>query len=106
MVIFPEGTRTPNGDLQEGKPGIGMIVAEAKCPVIPAYIAGTFDVLPIGTSRLRLRPIDIHIGEPMTFRKLEGQEPKDYYRTVSETVMIRIAELGHVSAPSPVFVDK
>lgn len=106
VVIFPEGTRTPNGDLQEAKPGIGMIVAEAKCPVVPAYIAGTFEVLPIGTARLRLKPIGVHFGEPMTFPLLEGQEPKDYYHTVSKTVMLRIAELGHVSAPTPALVDK
>ena len=42
----------------------------------------------------------------MTFPLLEGQDPKDYYHTVSETVMTRIAELGRVSAPTPALVDK
>ncbi|GJL53707.1 MAG: hypothetical protein NPIRA02_08390 [Nitrospirales bacterium] len=100
VVIFPEGTRTPHGGLQEGKPGIGLILSEAQCPVVPAYIGGTFDVLPMGSARIRLSPIHIHFGEPMTFPYQEGQEPKDYYRTVSETVMSRIAELGQVTAPS------
>ncbi|GJL62481.1 MAG: 1-acyl-sn-glycerol-3-phosphate acyltransferase [Nitrospirales bacterium] len=100
VVIFPEGTRTPHGGLQEGKPGIGVILSEAQCPVVPAYISGTFDVLPMGSTRLRLKPIQIHFGEPMTFPYREGLEPKEYYRTVSHTVMTRIAELGQVSAPS------
>ncbi|WP_447970513.1 lysophospholipid acyltransferase family protein [Nitrospira sp. M1] len=100
VVIFPEGTRTPHGGLQEGKPGIGLILSEAQCPVVPAYIGGTFEVLPMGSARLRLKPIHIHFGEPMTFPYQEGEEPKAYYRTVSDAVMARIAELGQVSAPS------
>ncbi len=100
VVIFPEGTRTPHGGLQSGKPGIGVILAEVQCPVVPAYIAGTYEVLPIGSARLRCKPIEVNFGEPMTFPYVEGQEPKDYYHTVSEAVMARIAELGHVSTPA------
>ncbi len=100
VVIFPEGTRTPHGALQSGKPGIGVILAEVQCPVVPAYIAGTYDVLPIGSARLGLKPIAIYFGEPMTFPYEEGQDKKDYYHSVSAAVMNRIAELGHVSAPT------
>ena len=36
VVIFPEGSRTQEGHLHPGKPGIGVIVAETQCPVVPA----------------------------------------------------------------------
>ena len=93
VVIFPEGTRTPNGCLQDGKPGIGLILAQAQCPVVPAYIAGTYHVLPMGSFWLRLHPIEVCFGEPIVFPNSKDQEPKEYYQTVSSTVMTHIAEL-------------
>ena len=99
VVIFPEGTRTPDGSLQPGKPGIGVILAAVQCPVVPVYIAGTYEVLPIGSTRVRLKPVQVYFGEPMNFPKSTEQEAKEYYHTVSSAVMTRIAELGHVSAP-------
>ncbi len=44
VVVFPEGTRSPDGQLQEGKAGVGMLVLRAKCRVIPVYIHGSYEV--------------------------------------------------------------
>ena len=101
VVIFPEGTRTQEGHLHPGKPGIGVIVAETQCPVVPAYISGTFEVLPMGSWWLRLHPVTVHFGEPLVFSPSTGERPRDFYRYVSSTVMTRIAELGQVRAPHP-----
>ncbi|MCA9472272.1 MAG: 1-acyl-sn-glycerol-3-phosphate acyltransferase [Nitrospirales bacterium] len=102
VVIFPEGTRTPDGRLQEGRPGIGLILAQAQCPVVPAYINGTYQVLPMGSFWLRLNPIQVFFGEPMMFPYSKEQEAKEYYHTVSSTVMTHIARLenGHQSKES------
>jgi 1-acyl-sn-glycerol-3-phosphate acyltransferase len=101
VVIFPEGTRTEDGALRPGRPGIGVIVAETGCPVVPAYLAGTHDVLPPGAGWIRLRPITVTFGKPMDFtadaQRLNG---KDFYRHVGRTVMARIAELGQVAPPA------
>ena len=99
VVIFPEGTRTPNGHLQEGKPGLGVIVAETQCPVIPTYISGTYQVLPMGANWLRLYPVAVHFGEPMKFSPSSWPRPREFYSFVSSSVMTRIAELGQVPAP-------
>ncbi len=97
VVIFPEGTRTPDGSLQPGKPGIGMIVAEAQCPVIPVYIDGTYQVLPMGASWLRLHPVTVRFGKPLDFRRdVEKYQGKELYKHISQTVMDRIAELSRV----------
>ena len=104
VVIFPEGTRSPDGNLQVGKPGIGMIVAEAQCPVIPAYIDGTFQVLPMGASWLRLHPVSVTFGEPLDFRQdLKKYQGKELYKHISQTVMDRIAAIRRVGpSASPV----
>ncbi len=99
VVIFPEGTRSQDGHLQKGKPGIGVIVAETQCPVIPAYISGSRSVLPMGSTRLRLHPVTIHFGEPIVFSSSPGERPREFYGYVSTTVMTRIAELGQVPYP-------
>ena len=101
VVIFPEGTRTHNGELQPGKPGIGVIVAEARCPVIPVYIQGTYDFLPMGSSWPRLSRVKVKFGQPLSFSENDqGLQGKAFYRHVSQTVMARIAELGNVAQPA------
>jgi 1-acyl-sn-glycerol-3-phosphate acyltransferase len=105
VIIYPEGSRTEDGRLQAGKPGIGMIVAATGCPVIPAYLAGTFDALPPGARGIRLRPIRLMYGEPMDFsallKELDGEsKKKDVYQRISQEIMGRIAALEGVASPS------
>ena len=101
VVIFPEGSRSLDGRLGEAKAGLGMIVAQTDCPVVPAYLDGTFEVLPIGSKRPRFHPVTVRFGEPLNFPK-PGQEGenKKFYQEVSRTVMERIAALGEVEPPS------
>ncbi len=42
-LIFPEGTRSPDGNLQEPKNGVGLIACRSEAPVIPARIFGTYE---------------------------------------------------------------
>lgn len=101
VVIYPEGRRTSNGALQPAKPGIGLIVAETGCPVVPAFIGGTYEAWPRGTKRLRLSPVSITFGEPMDFRSACDRETgKALYYHISRTIMDRIAELGRMSPPN------
>jgi 1-acyl-sn-glycerol-3-phosphate acyltransferase len=105
VVIYPEGSRSEDGRLQPGKPGVGIIVAATGCPVVPAYLAGTYDVLPPGAKWIRLRPIRVIFGAPMDFsalmKEMDGEnKKKELYQRISQDIMDRIAELGRVQAPS------
>jgi len=97
VVIFPEGKRTLDGTIQPGKPGIGQIVAEARCPVVPVYLRGTYQVLPAGASWLRRHPVEVSFGESIDFcdecRQYQGRE---LYQRISQRIMARIAELRGV----------
>jgi len=88
------------GALKPGKPGIGVIVSQTGCRVVPAHIGGTFDVLPPGATWPRFRRVTVAYGEPLDFSsdaaRLEG---KAFYQHVSRTVMAKIAELGQVPNP-------
>ena len=105
VVIYPEGSRTEDGRLQPAKPGVGMIVAATGCPVIPAYLEGTYDVLPPGAKWIRLRPIRVTYGEPVDFsallKELDGEsKKKEVYQRISQEIMDRIAALEGVASPS------
>lgn len=100
VVIYPEGTRTLDGKLKPGKQGIGVIVAATGCPVLPAYIGGSYEALPPDGVMVRLHPLTVAFGPPIDFTADAKQcTGKLFYRHVSRTVMARIAELGHVPPP-------
>jgi 1-acyl-sn-glycerol-3-phosphate acyltransferase len=100
VVIFPEGGRSLDGRLRNAKAGLGMIVAQTGCPVVPAYLKGTFDVLPTGAKRPRFHPVSVSFGPPLSFPG-ENTQTKAFYQEVSRIVMDRIAVLGGVAPPPP-----
>ena len=79
IVIFPEGARSPDGEIHRAMPGIGLIIGKlASVPVQPIRISGAFECLPIHSSRLRFRPITVSIGNPIPFspeeRRARGRQ--------------------------------
>ncbi|MEK6560298.1 MAG: lysophospholipid acyltransferase family protein [Nitrospirota bacterium] len=67
VVIYPEGTRSLNGKLQAGKPGVGFIVRMSGKKVVPAAIIGTDKAMPSGSWFLRPYPVTIRFGKPLDF---------------------------------------
>ena len=67
VVIYPEGTRSLNGKLQAGKPGVGFIVRLSGKKVVPAAIIGTDKAMPSGSWFLRPYPVTIRFGKPLDF---------------------------------------
>lgn len=101
VVIFPEGARTETGALGEGKPGLAMLVARTKCLVVPAYISGTFESLPIGARRIAFHPVRVIYGAPIDFSPdIERLSKKEFYRHVTDTVMASILDLALTDRPA------
>jgi 1-acyl-sn-glycerol-3-phosphate acyltransferase len=95
IVLFPEGTRSESGNLQEGKPGIGLLALESKVPVIPARVIGTDKALPIGAKSIRPTPISVYFGQPLEFSEFYQQKKKRVnYLKVSQLVIEKISRLG------------
>ena len=67
LVLFPEGQRTFDGNLQKAEPGIGMIAARANVPVVPVHIIGSREAMPRNGSWHPFRPIRVVYGKPMRF---------------------------------------
>ncbi len=94
VLIFPEGTRSVDGELQSAEPGAGFLAAQAQVPILPVRVFGSFEALPRSARLPRPSPIRIVIGSPYPPRPLgEGETKKDYYRSLAEEMMRRIGDL-------------
>jgi 1-acyl-sn-glycerol-3-phosphate acyltransferase len=92
-VIFPEGTRSLNGKIQQARPGIGMIIAKTLAPVVPVRIFGSFEAWPKG-GKIRPHRITVVVGKPMRFQKEDfASNNREAYQKVSEQVLAAIAAI-------------
>lgn len=94
IVLFPEGTRSKDGNLQPGRAGIGLIIAKTRAPVLPMRIFGAYEAFPKGSKGMRFTQITVVIGEPIYFTP-EELEPasRETYQKLSNRVMEAISAL-------------
>jgi 1-acyl-sn-glycerol-3-phosphate acyltransferase len=101
IILFPEGTRSPNGELQPARSGIGLTVIKSEAPVVPVRVFGTFEAY---NRKMRFpRPFQsvvVKYGRPMWFEKLRAEartcsKPrlKLIYQEVADEIMSAIAAL-------------
>jgi 1-acyl-sn-glycerol-3-phosphate acyltransferase len=67
LIIFPEGTRSQSGELQDFKPGIGALVAGSDVSVLPCYLDGAHRAWPKGSRIPRPRKVRLIIGAPRNY---------------------------------------
>jgi len=72
LVLFPEGSRSPDGRIQEFKPGVGHLAKETGTPVVPMHIQGAFQIMPRHQQLPLPGPVRVRIGKPMTPGPAEG----------------------------------
>ena len=93
-LVFPEGTRTPDGTLQPAEPGLGLLIAKTRAPVVPMRIFGAFDAWPIGGKIHLFRKITVVVGQPIYFSDADiSTGGKDVYTKLSQRVMDAIGGL-------------
>jgi 1-acyl-sn-glycerol-3-phosphate acyltransferase len=97
-IVFPEGTRSPTGELQPFKNAPFGLAIAAQVPIVPVYVDGTYRILRKGGLRLRPMPIRIQIGEPVA---TAGMSPDDR-EALRDRVRAAISELkARVDAGGP-----
>jgi 1-acyl-sn-glycerol-3-phosphate acyltransferase len=93
VLVFPEGTRSSNGDLQRPKAGIGFLEVNSSAPILPCYIKGSLDALPRHSIIPRFRPVSVYFGKALRFNENFKGNKRDRYMFIAEQVMSAIAEL-------------
>ncbi|MEO6886666.1 MAG: lysophospholipid acyltransferase family protein [Jatrophihabitantaceae bacterium] len=93
--IFPEGTRSPDGQLYKFRTGVARVALRSGAPVIPVGIFGTREVNPAGSKRWYRAPVTVRFGAPMHFGHLAAQERSSrVLREVTETVRAAVQALS------------
>lgn len=99
VLIFPEGTRSPDGQMREFMPLIGNLVLNNEVDVLPLWLGGTHKALPKGAKIPvpRKRKLEVRIGPPLTYeqleRRVEGMKRSDAYREVARLAHDAVAAL-------------
>jgi len=94
VCLFPEGTRTLDGQLQAPRSGVGFLLAKASVPVIPIYVDGTFEAMPKGVKRIRRVPVTVRFGAAIRPEEMQAfGEGRASYERMAQYIMDRIAAL-------------
>jgi 1-acyl-sn-glycerol-3-phosphate acyltransferase len=100
IIVFPEGTRSPDGKLQPARAGIGLTVIKSDAPVVPVRVFGTFEAYGRHHKFPRPRRVAVVYGRPMDFAVLRAEAKacskerlKAIYQQVADEVMAAIGKL-------------
>jgi len=74
LVIFPEGGRTPDGDIKPFLPGAFFLAIKAQVDIVPVALIGSYELLPMDTYHIKCRPLEIRIGKPISTAGLTMSE--------------------------------
>lgn len=101
VIVYPEGTRSKDGQLLPFKKGAFHLAAKAQTPIIPLHIHGTRKALPKGGFILRKNPVHVRFGAPIHPPIGDGaQELQNFVEAGQQTVQ-RMKEWhsAHVATP-------
>ena len=85
VVIYPEGTRSTNGNVREFRSGALRLARECGVPLVPVALTGTADVLPKG-GRWSPAPMQIRIGEPVDPDGISAPQLREQVVTLKESL--------------------
>ncbi|MBI3855844.1 MAG: 1-acyl-sn-glycerol-3-phosphate acyltransferase [Planctomycetes bacterium] len=94
LAVFPEGTRTPDGRLQELKAGAFKIALRAGVPIVPISIRGSFKLLPKKSLAPRPGRIDVVIGAPIDTRPYAEDRLADLIERTRGAIQAGLEETG------------
>jgi len=103
LIIYPEGTRSRTGAIQEGKPGVAKIFLKTGIPILPIGIKGTSDLLPIGKIFPKMKKsIKVMIGTPLYFKqefekaKIFSENSEEYREIVKKIIEKVMGEMTNL----------
>lgn len=106
VILFPEGTRSRDGQLQPVRAGVGLMVLKSAAPVVPIRLFGLYEAY--GRHRLfpRPGPITLAFGPPLDFaaaraeaRQADRPRLKALYQEVADDIMRAIGNIAPDAPP-------
>lgn len=92
VLLFPEGTRSPDGGLQPAQSGAGFVACKAQMPILPMRIFGTFEAFSRHDKFPHYHPLRVVIGKPFNPPSGSGLG-KEEYQALADRMMLEIGKL-------------
>jgi len=86
VLIFPEGTRSPDGEIHPFRPGFTALAVRSKAALLPVAIEGAFQAWPRWKKFPGLGRIRVHFGEPILPGEFAGRDERDLLAEVERRV--------------------
>ena len=100
IILFPEGTRTRDGNFLPARSGIGLVVIKSTAPVVPVRVFGSYEAYGRHMSLPRPRKVVVKFGPPMDFAASRAEAKhcskarlKEIYQQVANEILAAIAGL-------------
>ncbi|MCC7476441.1 MAG: 1-acyl-sn-glycerol-3-phosphate acyltransferase [Pirellulales bacterium] len=104
VLVFPEGSRTTDGELHEMLPGFCLLARRSRATIVPLAFEGAFAALPRGKALIRPHSIALTFGEAIPYSQVEHLTDEQLTELVTERIREALgrsrAELGWESCPS------
>jgi 1-acyl-sn-glycerol-3-phosphate acyltransferase len=97
LVVFPEGTRSPTGEVQRFKSGAFVLAIRSGVPILPLAVRGTFEVVPRHRLSVEPGPVELIVGRPIETAGKSMADKEDLRRAAREAV-IEMHRTGEPSA--------
>lgn len=98
LIFYPEGGRSPDGELRPFNSSVGLLSLATAAPVLPAHVDGTHEALPKGDVLLKKHPVRIRFGPPIAvepyLRRLERESVSSLARELADDARDAVAALG------------
>ena len=86
LLLYPEGTRARDGQLQAFKKGVFHLALRSRLPLIPLAVQGALEVMPPGARSLTRRPIQVTIGQPIETKGLTDKDRDFLLQSARESI--------------------
>lgn len=100
VILFPEGTRSRDGQLQPVRSGVGLIAAKTDAPVVPVRVWGTFEAYGRNVRFPKPKRVTVKYGEPLHFLELRAEAKncskerlRAIYQQIADEIMEAISKL-------------
>ncbi|MBI5502127.1 MAG: 1-acyl-sn-glycerol-3-phosphate acyltransferase [Deltaproteobacteria bacterium] len=101
VLVFPEGTRSPDGNLLPFKKGVFHLALAAGVPIVPIRLLGSGRIIPKGSMRLGSADVDVAVGPPIRTGGLQEADLPALMERVRDA-MIRLGDPALRGFPQPV----
>lgn len=93
LVMFPEGTRSPDGRLQDAEPGAALLALRTGVAVLPVAVLNSHRALPKGSALPRFQRVIVRLGRPLSVPKIDGRLDHQLLEEWGRRIMAELAKL-------------